>query len=91
MSLFRGRFTPAWVVQAYSGLKILLYLSSLLIIPFELRAGRTFNHVPYMDFPGTGWRLALRAVTLAFWLAVFLWAGGKLWPSTTKAKPASPS
>ena len=84
MGLFSERFTPAWVVQFYSGLKTTVYVLSLCAIPFELRAGHPFNHLPYTDFPETGWRLGLRLVTLAFWLIVFFWAGGKLWPSTTR-------
>jgi hypothetical protein len=86
MGLFSERFAPAWVVQFYSGLKAIFYAASLGMIPFELRAGHPFNHLPYTDFPETGWRLGLRLVTLAFWLIVFFWAGGKLWPSTTREK-----
>jgi len=74
------------VVQFYSGLKAILYFLSLPMIPFELRAGHRFSHSPYMDFPETGWRFGLRLVTLAFWLVVFLWAGGRLWASTTREK-----
>lgn len=84
------RFTPAWVIQFYSGIKILIYLGSLALVPFEVRTGQVFRHAPFNDFPETGWRVALRMIALTVWLAVFLWAGGKLWRSTTH-KPDNPS
>jgi hypothetical protein len=80
------RVTPAWVIQVFSGLKIVGYLSSLCVIPFEVNRGHPFNNFPYADFPETGWRTVLRLATLLFWLAVFLWAGGKIIRSTTQEK-----
>jgi len=88
MSILSERLTPAWVIQFYSGIKVLFYLASLAQVPFEVRAGHAFSYSPFNDFPETGWRVAFRVIALAAWLAVFLWAGGKLWRSTTR-KPAT--
>lgn len=86
MSMLTERITPAWVIQFYSGMKSIFYLLSLALVPFEIRAGHAFNHSPYSDFPELGWRLGLRMVTLAFWIVVFLWAGGKLWAASQKER-----
>lgn len=90
MGILTERLTPAWVIQFYSGIKTIGYACSLLIVPFEISKGHAFRYMPFNDFPETPWRVGFRIGALVIWLAVFFWAGGRLWPSTTRLAETPP-
>jgi hypothetical protein len=91
MGMLTERITPAWVLQFYSGLKTIVYLCSLLVIPYEVAKGQALRHLPFNDVAETAWRAGFRLAALLFWGVLFLWAGGKLWPAKTPSPSTPPS